>query len=352
VRKRVGVVLLVSASLTVPSAATAQRSISHSCDTPTSSDACQHWYTGPSVSLQWTWSPLGTLISGCQNATFTAEALIERSCTVEWPDTSITQKIWIGIDRTPPQLTGLQPGRPPNPNGWFNRPVQLTFLGTDATSGVASCSSTTYSGPDGLGVPIGGSCSDVAGNVGSGTLPINYDSTAPKRPSVEVLPGNKRVSLGWSAPLGVQAEVVRSRKGAKPVVVFTGATDHLTDHRLHNGRHYRYVVTLIDQAGNRSADAATAVPTTSPLLLPARGARVHSAPMLVWKPVRRARYYNTQLFRRGHKVLTRWPRGSHLQLGELVPSRYCWYVWPGFGKRSERRYGKLLGKSCFTVVGG
>jgi hypothetical protein len=352
VTARIGVVLVVSASLALPSGAAAQRSISHSCDTPTSSDSCQRWYTGASVSLQWTWSPLGTLISGCQNATFTAEAVVERSCTVEWPDTSITQKIWIGIDRTPPQLVGVTPGRPANPNGWFNRPVQLTFQGTDATSGVASCSSMTYGGPDGLGVPIAGSCSDVAGNVGSGTLPINYDATAPRQPSVGVLPGNKQVSLEWSAPPDALAQVVRSRKGAKPVVVFTGASEHLTDHRLHNGRRYRYIVTLIDQAGNRSADAASAVPTTSPLLLPAHGARVHSAPTLVWKPVRGARYYNAQLLRRGHKILTRWPRGPHLQLHKLIPARYCWYVWPGFGKRSERRYGKLLGKSCFTVVGG
>jgi len=281
------------------------------------------------------------------------EAPVEkRSCTVQWTDASATKTVWIGIDRTPPQLVALQPARAPNANGWFNRPIQLTFVGSDNTSGVASCSSTTYGGPDGLGVPISGSCSDVAGNVGSGSLPINYDATAPERPTIEVRPGNKRVSLEWSAPPGVEAEVVRSRKGGKAVVVFSGAEDHLTDRRLHNGRRYRYVVTLIDQAGNRAVDAASAVPTTSALLLPARGAHVHSAPTLVWKPVRRAHYYNVQLFRRAHKVLTRWPRGSRLQLHKLARARYCWYVWPGFGARSERRYGDLLGKSCFTVVGG
>jgi hypothetical protein len=26
----------------------------------------------------------------------------------------------------------------------------------------------------------------------------------------------------------------------------------------------------------------------------------------------------------------------------LTPGRYHWYVWPGFGKRSDRRYGRLL----------
>lgn len=344
-------VLVAGALASVPAVASAQ-SVTANCDTPSGRDSCNRWYTSGSVILDWNWIPAAITTTGCLGGTLTSEGRVERACLVEWIDTSLTKRVWIGIDRTPPDLVSLQPGRPANANGWFNRPVQLTFVGSDATSGVASCSSTTYGGPDGLGVPISGSCSDVAGNVRIGSLTLNYDATAPRRPSVEVLPGNKRVSLEWSAPDGVQAEVVRSRKGAKPVVVFNGATDHLTDRRLHNGRRYRYVVTLIDQAGNRSADAASAVPTGSALLLPAHGARIHNAPTLVWKPVRRARYYNAQLFRRGNKVLTRWPRAPHLQLRELATGRYCWYVWPGFGKRSEHRYGKLLGKSCFTVVRG
>ena len=136
------------------------------------------------------------------------------------------------------------------------------------------------------------------------------------------------------------------------MVVFTGASEHLTDHRLHNGRRYRYVVTLIDQAGNRSADAASAVPTTSPLLLPAHGARIHSAPTLVWKPVRGARYYNAQLLPADRKNLTRWPRGPRLQLRKLAPPATAGTSGPASASASEHRYGKLLGKSCFTVVRG
>jgi hypothetical protein len=34
----------------------------------------------------------------------------------------------------------------------------------------------------------------------------------------------------------------------------------------------------------------------------------------------------------------------------VVAGRYCWHVWPGFGKRSERDYGRKLGQSCFRVV--
>ena len=142
--------------------------------------------------------------------------------------------------------------------------------------------------------------------------------------------------------------------------MYRGATESFTDTRLRNGHRYRYVVTLIDQAGNRSAAVTSAVPTDSPLLLPANGARLSSAPMLVWKPVKRARYYNAQLLRGQRKVLSRWPRTTRLQLHErwrfqgrvhrLVRGHYCWYVWPGFGPRSKRDYGRQLGKSCFTVT--
>jgi hypothetical protein len=117
---------------------------------------------------------------------------------------------------------------------------------------------------------------------------------------------------------------------------------------------------LIDQAGNTAADVASAVPTSSKLLLPADGARLSAPPELVWKAVRRVTYYNAQLLYRGRKVLTRWPVTNSLQLQErwrslgrrhhLARGRYCWYVWPGFGPRRNRDYGRLLGSSCFRVT--
>ena len=45
-------------------------------------------------------------------------------------------------------------------NGWYNAPVGHTTSGTDATSGIATCSSGSYSGPDGTGLSVSG---DVLG---------------------------------------------------------------------------------------------------------------------------------------------------------------------------------------------
>jgi hypothetical protein len=200
----------------------------------------------------------------------------------------------------------------------------------------------------------------VAGNVASASFALNYDATPPAAPAVQAMPGNHRVKLQWSAPAVNDIEVIRLSKAEPPQLIYRGPEGGLTDRRLRNGRRYSYVVSAIDQAGNRTTARASAVPTKSRLLVPANGAHVRTPPLLIWKPARRARYYNAQLFFRGRKVLTRWPRVARLQLQErwrfqgrrhrLVRGRYCWYVWPGRGSLSERRYGRLLGKSCFTVT--
>ena len=267
--------------------------------------------------------------------------------------------VTIRIDRTAPAITGPGLARPPDSGEWFNHPVGFGFTGTDATSGIESCTDGMYGGPDAAGASLSGTCRDVAGNVTSGAFTINYDATPPPAADVSALPGNRRVALRWESSQ-YMAEVVRVSAAASEGVVYRGAGERFVDRGLRNGHRYRYVVTLIDQAGNRSSDVTSAVPTSSALLLPANGAHLTSPPELVWKPAKRARYYNAQVLFRGRKVLTRWPRTAHLQLHEswrslggrhhLAPGRYCWYVWPGYGPRRLRNYGELLGRSCFRIT--
>lgn len=180
------------------------------------------------------------------------------------------------------------------------------------------------------------------------------------------MPGNRKVTLKWTSWPDTSSEVVRLTRKQLPVVVYQGSGHSFTDRSLRNGRRYRYVVTLIDQAGNRAAGTTSTVPTASSLLLPSRGERLEvtsqdtSLPLLIWKPVRGARYYNIQVFRGERKVLSTWPQRPRESLKRrwtyrgrryrLVEGRYCWHVWPGYGKRSERRYGKRLGSSCFRII--
>ncbi len=239
--------------------------------------------------------------------------------------------------------------------------MSIRFAGTDATSGVRSCSAASYGGPDAAGISLSGTCTDVAGNTGSGSIRLNYDATPPAAAKVTVVPGNRRMALSWRVPVdAVVMQVARVTGDGSPDLVYQGADGGFTDRGLRNGRRHRYLITSIDRAGNRASARATGVPTGLPLLSPAAGARLSRPPLLLWEAVRRARYYNVQLYRGGRKILTRWPTGEQLQLGkrwrfgghgrELGPGRYEWFVFPGFGRRSERRYGKLIGSSRFTVT--
>jgi hypothetical protein len=104
-------------------------------------------------------------------------------------------------DSTPPSVSG-QPARGSDANGWFNHPVTVNFVGSDAASGIASCTSAAYSGPDTGSTTVNGNCTDVAGNTGSGSYSLKYDSTPPTATSVSLARGPD--ANGWySHPVGV-----------------------------------------------------------------------------------------------------------------------------------------------------
>jgi hypothetical protein len=336
--------------------------------------ACTGWYRGP-VTVKWGWSneeaaySAGDCVPNPDTwVTFSADtAGLKTWCEIVDPVSGFTteKSVVLHIDKTAPRVAGVT-ARPPDYGGWFNHPVAVSFRGSDATSGVASCSSSTYAGPDATGAVVSGSCRDVAGNVGIGALALNYDATPPAPPSVHAMPGNHKIRLTWTTAAGTSYEVVRLSRKQAPAVIYRGAGDAITDRSLRNGRRYRYVVARIDQAGNRAAGQASTVPTGSRLLLPSAGQRIKltradtSLPVLVWKPLRKASYYNVQVFHAGRKVLSAWPERPPRRLErrwtfrgtdyKLTTGRYCWHVWPGYGKRSQRKYGKRLGTSCFRIV--
>jgi hypothetical protein len=282
-----------------------------------------------------------------------AEALLGGVCMDKAGNPGVAS-LPVSYDATPPVVTGVAPSRQPDANGWYNRAVVVSFQGADATSQVDACTQASYAGPDSTAAGVSGYCRDRAGNT-SGSRPFNlrFDSTAPALGELHATPGNGVTELTWTT--SPDTTLVEIRRGA--TLVYSGTGTSFTDRALRNGVLYRYSLAALDEAGNRAIGAIGARPM-GPLVAPLSGAVVSAPPRLAWKAVANATYYNVQLWRNG-RILSVWPRTTFLRLHrtwtydgrryKLTKGRYRWYVWPGLGKRSERRFGKLLGSSSFVV---
>jgi hypothetical protein len=136
-------------------------------------------------------------IASCTAVTYSGpdngSASVAGTCTDNAGNTSAAGSFALKYDGTPPSVNASA-GRAPDANGWYNHPVAVAFAGTDSTSGINSCSSATYSGPDDGGASVSGSCSDNAGNSAGASLGIKYDSTPPK---VSANPARGADANGW-----------------------------------------------------------------------------------------------------------------------------------------------------------
>jgi hypothetical protein len=318
------------------------------------------------VLLSWSYDPgkaQPVASDSCQPQTFSTDnAGLRVSCEVQdLQDMSTTKKTAvIRVDVTGPTITGAASARPPDYDGWWNHPVALAFQGTDATSGIAACSNTAYSGPDSALAQVTGTCRDVAGNSSTSSFTVKYDATPPTLSGLKPAQRSGRIALSWRpSPDAVRADVSRSpgSGAAARSVVYSGPAKTFTDTSVRIGVKYAYSVTVYDAAGNSASGTVTVRPSG---LTPAAGAQLEKPPLLRWEKERRARYYNVQLFRGRTKLLSAWPTHTHLKLRRswtyrgrrhrLARGHYRWYVWPGLGSRADHRYGSLIGHSNFSIV--
>lgn len=190
------------------------------------------------------------------------------------------------------------------------------------------------------------------------------DTVAPKlvRRRLEVTYGRLAISWGALSAVGAdRAVVTRStdRRKEPTQEVYRGGGSGYVDPRFRNAVYHRYRLVVWDRAGNVSVPVDVVVGPDTLLVAPKDGARLRAPARLRWRPVRKASFYNVQLYRGGKKVLSTWPRSARLRLGRsweyqgdryrLKAGRYTWYVWPGFGSLAHSRYGRLLGQSSFVV---
>jgi hypothetical protein len=301
---------------------------------------------------------------------------VSGSCT-DAAGNSTSASFGFQYDATAPSVEA-KPDRKPNRKGWYNRAVKVAFVGSDATSGVKSCApDVMYGGPDIDHGAVAGTCTDHAANTSAAAAyELRFDSKAPalwRFRAGKVRGGG--VLLRWKAGRDATGFVLERKPGldgARSSTLHTGPELKFVDRRVTEGVRYLYKLTAYDEAGNpelkglRFRPEGVARPTETvqrpALTTPLDGARVSTPPLLDWNPVPRATYYNVQLFRNGKKVLTAWPTSTSFRLARtwrfdgrrqtLLPGRYRWYVWPGFGSRSDGDYGKPVGTRTFVVTRG
>jgi hypothetical protein len=323
------------------------------------------WYSRP-VAVAFSGADATSGIAACDRPTYAgpdgASQQVAGTCRDVAGNTSAAASVTLKYDATAPAVNAV-PDRPPDANGWYRRPLTVTFAGSDPVSGVAACAGPArYAGPAREEVALAGSCRDVAGNVSpEQRFVLKYDATAPRlsRVRVGVVKGVARVE--WQKPAdAARIEIARvpGVNGAKRTTVYTGSGRRFLDRTVRDGVRYRYELTALDAAGNASATAVTTGPRPA-LFQPAIGESVRAPVALAWEKAPGARYYNVQLRRNGVKVLSAWPRSPRFRVAKtwrylgktqaLRPGRYTWHVWPGLGSREQARYGKLLGSSSFVV---
>lgn len=164
------------------------------------------WYTGPfSVSYSGTDSRSG--VAGCSadesySGPDTSAGSLSGSCT-DNAGNSASASYTFKYDATAPSVTVLA-DRPADSNGWYNHTVTFSAAGNDATSGLGSCQAdVVYSGPDDAAGSVSRTCTDKAGNVGSGSLGFMYDATAPSVTTSLARPADHN---GWyNAPVVISA---------------------------------------------------------------------------------------------------------------------------------------------------
>jgi hypothetical protein len=129
-------------------------------------------------------------------------------------------------DATAPEVTQAIPARSPDRYGWYNRPVDFSFAGADATSGIASCSTATYSGPNNEQASVTGTCWDNAGHASApGAFYLRYS-----RPLLTPASGeNVRlpVTLDWVNVPGARFYNVQVWRGTQKILsVWPSASEY------------------------------------------------------------------------------------------------------------------------------
>jgi uncharacterized protein (DUF2141 family) len=197
----------------------------------------------------------------------------------------LAKTLTIKLDKTPPTITPVRMPLP-NPNGWNNSNVTVSFQCADNLSGLAAGSppAPTLLSAEGAGQSVSGSCTDIAGNsVSSPVSGVNIDKTSPVI-TASANPATLWPPNGKMVPVTISGTIADNLSGVNPSTASFGVKDSYglvqptgpvsvaangaysftislearRDGQDNNGRLYTIVVSGQDNAGNASSATTTA----------------------------------------------------------------------------------------------
>ena len=144
--------------------------------------------------------------------------------------------------------------------------------------------------------------------------------------------------------------------------MYQGKSEAFLDRKLRTGTRYWYEVAVCRSGGERGVEDDRRSVRAVGIYAPAEGAMVTRPPLVEWSPVRKARFYNLQLWRGNVKLLTTWVAHAETRVQERWTSRvsgvrstdgqYRLYVWPAYGTPTRRPATASSSARCRSCVKG
>ena len=251
-------------------------------------------------------------------------------------------------------------------------PADLTVDAQNSAGAVVGYAASAFDGGN-RAIPV--NCVPASGSTFPlATTTVSCSATADGQMTTSTF----RITVVDRTPPVVRAPARKTVRtsGTRPVVNWTAAAVDIVDGAVptacapRSGTRFRIGTTTVtcaavdkrNNVGSAKFSVTVVLARTtqrSKLFSPLAGERVSGPPLLRWRAVPRAAFYNVQLYRAGRKVITVWPRSTRFGMRRLwtfqgrtfrlTPGKYTWYVWPAFGTLSSPRYGRMLGQSSFRV---
>jgi len=267
------------------------------------------WYNH-AVGVALTGSDATSGIASCDAPTYSGPdsgaAVVSGVCRDGAGNTSTSASVALEYDATAPTASAAL-ARGPDANGWYAKPVGVTFAGSDATSGIASCTgATTYSGPDSDAASASGQCTDVAGNHTDASATFRFDATPP---TVVAQPARAPDENGWYVkPLTIAFKGTDTTSG---VASCTSPVNYAKP----DTADAKVTGTCRDEAGNLSVAAMSSFKfdATPPAVPAVEILAVGKSVTLAWQKASGAASYEVLRAPPGKKHLTRVWHGTALR---------------------------------------